>query len=309
MKFTLYWSNLDLYEKCPRQFLWERGWGAIDVGGGPGKGKPHPLKKSKHHAVMGIVIQAVIERLYNDELWKQPDGLADRLLKMVDREWSYQTAKSNNWIDYRVAGTKDSMLKVCRDGVTGYLHTMKANKLLGEWAKAEFELLGWVDKYNPIGGRADLIFQRKDTGVTLLDGKNSGTKGKYTNPDQLRWYALLFYLAYRKMPDRLGFVYYRFPYGAPILNKKGEPTGELESGVDWVPFTKDDLKGLAQRAVQARTGMNREKFDPVPEPKNCRFCEFETICEARQVVLERNRRGGKSVEGLKGSGAVVDFEL
>ena len=72
MKYTLYWSSLTMFEACAQQYLWERGWGTIDLGAGPGKGKPKPLRKSRHHAVMGIVIQAVIERFYNDELYKDP---------------------------------------------------------------------------------------------------------------------------------------------------------------------------------------------------------------------------------------------
>ena len=102
--FTLYWSGLETYENCPQEFLWKRGWGAIDVGGGPGRRKPLPLRSSRHHAVMGIVIQAVLEDMYNNELWREPRELPDRLMQMVDSEWARQTAKSKNWIDYRWRG-------------------------------------------------------------------------------------------------------------------------------------------------------------------------------------------------------------
>ena len=70
-RFTLYWSSLERYEQCPQKFLWYRGWGVIDVGGGPGNKKPKPKRSSEHHAVMGKVIQAVIEDLYNEEWWKR----------------------------------------------------------------------------------------------------------------------------------------------------------------------------------------------------------------------------------------------
>lgn len=309
-KFTLYWSSLDMYEKCPQKFLWTKGWGTIELGRGPGKGKELPFKSSRHHAIMGIVIQAVIEKMYNDELWREPRGLADRLLAMVDKEWAYQVSQPRNWIDYRVAGKKEELLQVCRDGVLGYLKTMKEHRFAGEWTKAELDLIGWIDKYNPVGGRPDVTFRRKDTGITILDGKNAQSKGKYTDPDQLRWYAMMFYLAYRQMPDRLGFVYYRYPYGTPILDDKGTPTGEVESGVDWVGFTKDDIRGLAHRAVTARKGMDREKFAPTPTPPNCKWCDFETVCPARQEQKAKNRRRNpKSIDAIAGSGGFADFEL
>lgn len=308
-KFTLYWSSLEKYEKCPRMFLWSRGWEGIDVGGGLGRKKPLPYKRSKHHAVMGIVIQAVIERMYNDELYRD-SGLRDRLLAMIRPEWDRVTAKKNNWVDYRVAGKKDELIAVCEAGVLGYLRTMQEHKFIGPWTKAEFELLGWIDKWNPVGGRPDVIFRRADTGITILDGKNSKSKGKYTDPDQLRFYAMCFYLAYRQMVDRLGFVYYRYPYGAPVLDKDGNPTGETETGVDWVDFTKDDLRGLAKRCVDARWAMNRKKFDPTPVPKHCRWCDYEEVCDARQDQIASNRRANpKAIDSVKGAGEFVDLEL
>lgn len=309
-KFTLYWSSLEKFEKCPRMFLWSRGWEGIDCGGGMGRPKPEPYKKSRHDAVMGIVIQAIIERMYNDELYRDPQGLSDRLVKMVRPEWERQAAKKRNWVDYRIAGTKDSLVQVCEEGVLGYLRTMQAQKFIGPWTRAEFELLGWIDKWNPVGGRPDVIFRRADTGITILDGKNSKHKGRYTDPDQLRFYAMCFYLAYRQMVGRLGFVYYRYPYGAPVLDKDGNPTGEVETGIDWVDFTKDDLRGLAKRCVDARRAMNRKKFDPTPVPKHCRWCDYEEVCDARQDQISSNRRANpKAIDAVKGAGEFVDLEL
>lgn len=199
----------------------------------------------------------------------------------------------------------------------GYMKTLKAHRLLGPYARAEVDLVAYVDKWNPIGGRADVIIRREDTGVTIIDGKNSGRykDGKgglmtYTNPDQLRWYALCFYLAYRQMPSRLGFVFYRFPHGMLKVGADGKETSETEPGVEWVQFTKDDLKGLAQRAVDARTGMNKEKFEAQPEPKACRFCDYEVDCPERKGQKESRRRNPKVTEGvLAGTTGFTELKL
>lgn len=307
--FTLYWSNLERYEQCPQYFLWSKGWGAIDCGGGPGKKKPIPFKDSRHHAIMGIVIQGVLERLYNDELWRQPQGLVNRLVEMTEKEFKYQIAKPKNYIDWRVAPSRAEMLKVCRSGVVGYLRTMKHNRFLGEYARSEVDLVGYVNKYTPIGGRVDFIIRRPDEGelpgISILDGKNSKSKGKYTNPDQLRWYAMVFYLQYGRLPDRLGFVYFRYPYGTPV---EGGEEGEVDEGVDWVDFTKEDIQGLAQRAINARKGIDKEKFDPTPVPKVCKWCPYETVCEARQAQKKSRARRPKNTDDLlQGTDGFIEF--
>ena len=317
-KFTLYWSSLDMYEACPQKFLWTRGWGAIDNGGGPRRKKPPPYKKSEHHAVMGTAIQAVIERFYNDELWKllDPVTLKRRLLEMADKELKLEIAK--RFINWRLSIPRDEMEELVRGGVMGYIRTLKAHSLLGPYARAEVDLIGYINKYNPIGGRADTIIRRADTGVTILDGKNSkrykdgkGGLMTYTDPDQLRWYALCYYLCYQKMPDRLGFVYYRYPAGDPVLDVDGKETGEKEPGVEWVKATKEDIEGLAQRALDARKGMDKERFPAVPHWKTCRFCDYEEACPERQAQRKKNsrKRKGSSEIPLDDTPGVQDFSL
>ena len=276
---TLYWSHLKTYETCPQQLLWSKGWDSIDCGHGLGNPKPRPAETSRHHALMGIAIQYAVERMYNDELYREPYKLSQVLLELVEREWERLEAQPRNPIDYVEAKmSRADMLQICRDGVVGYLQTMKEHKFLGPYSRAEVNLLGWVDKWNPVGGRADMIIRRDDTGITILDGKNTKHKMKYTDPDQLRWYALLFRLAYRVMPDRLGYVWYRFPYG------------ESESGVEWVEFNEDDIKALAHRALEAKRLMRKEKFEANPVASHCKFCPYESSCEERQATKKRRAK-------------------
>ena len=275
-EFTLYWTSLERYEACPQQFLWSRGWGTLDVGGGPGRPKPRPVRDSEHHIMMGKAIGKVLEDFYNLELWREPKGLSDRLAERAEREILFELARG--YVDYRIAPSKAEMVKVCRDGATGFLRTVKYDRLLGPYARAEVNLLGRVDADTPVGGRADAIVTREDTGTSIFDGKNGQTKGKYTDPDQLRWYAMCFRLVHGRLPERLGFIYFRYP---------ADPDAGV-SGVDWVPFTEGDVDGLAARAVAGLSGMRAERFDPTPSPKTCRLCDFETVCDARRVQREAN---------------------
>ncbi len=322
-RFTLYWSSMIKYEDCPQSFLWSKGWGDIDCGGGPGRRKPKPVQRSAHHAVMGIVLANFWEWLYNDEEWKHKRGLTNRLLDKARKDFSRQML--DKFIDWRLSPSRDELWETIEDGIRGYLKTMQHHKLLGPYAKSELELLGYVDKWTPIGGRADLILRRTVDGeeeISILDGKNSrrykAPKRKnqaprfmtYTDPDQLRWYALCFYLSFRRMPDRLGFIYFRYPYGMEKLDTEGETipelgengihtgSNEIESGVDWVEFTREDIKGIAVRARDAMRSINREKFPAKPVPKKCKFCDYETVCPERQAQKQVNRRNKKSSDAF-----------
>jgi hypothetical protein len=284
--FILYPTGFEKYEQCPQKFLWERGWPGIDLGAGPGRRKPKPVQKSSEHLIMGIVIQRVVEYLYNEEVWHDPKTLKDKLSAKVHAELNLECSK--NYVNWDTAPSYDELLQTCLSGVHGFVKTMKHNRLLGPYARAEVEILAWLSPICPVAGRADLIISREDTGITILDGKNSKEKGKYTSPDQVRWYAMCYLLSKNIMPNRIGFVYYRFPYGTPKAD------GGIEEGVDWIPLLRDDLKGLAARAAEVHGKIIRERFDPTPSPKVCNFCDYETICKARQDQIESNRRRKKT---------------
>lgn len=293
--YRLYWSNVEMYQECPQKFLWYRGWKDIDLGAGPGKKKPIPERQSEHHALMGSVIAKVFERLYNDELWREPKTLKQTLIEITEKEFErefrerYIVWRKNDHdkVWFR-SPMKAELLQTCIDGITGYLKTLKHNKIIGTYARSEVDLSTSIDKNVRIGGRADLITRRDDTGVSLYDGKNSGTVGRYTSPKQLMWYALCFYQAYRKLPDNLYFIYFRYPYGTPKEEIRGNlPEGEW-TGLVHVPFTMDDLKELAQDAKKVYWAMQKKKFAPTPSPSVCKFCEYESVCDARKSQRQAN---------------------
>jgi hypothetical protein len=299
--FTIYWSSLAEYRSCPQKFLWSRGWPGYDLGAGDGKKKPKPKLRSAHHSMMGTAIQYAIECMYNQELWRNPASLPQELIRLVELSWDMQAANPKNWVDYSQAGSREQLLDVCRNGVLGYLKTMRANKILGTVNKAELELLAKTNPHNPVGGKPDLIIDRPDTGVTIFDGKNSQKKGEYTDPDQLRWYAMVYYLVYRKMPDRLAFIYYRYPFGTPIYDQEGRPTGAVDSGLDIVEFDSNDVDRLAQWSEDVRKSTDAGLFDPTPSAQNCKWCEYEIVCPARQAQRASSGRSRPVIPEIQSS--------
>lgn len=271
-----------LYELCGLRFLWERGWEGVDLGAGPGEPKPPPEKDSRHHAVMGIAIQAVYEDFYNKQIWKHYKGkaLREHLDELAKHHFERVLRKPWNWVDHRQM-SKSEMMRVVREGVRGYLKTMAYHKFLGPVARAEVDMRIYLEPNKiPLSGRPDVIIERPDTGVTILDGKNAQSRDKYTDPDQLRWYAMLYYVIHGRLPDRLAFVYYRYPYNAE--------TGE--TGVTWINVTQEDIQGLAARARATKAGMKAREFEAKPSSKACRFCPYEKVCDVRQSTKRKRKK-------------------
>lgn len=287
---VMYWSTFDLYENCPQRFLWQRGWEGIDLGYGVGEPIPSPKKDSMHHAVMGIALAKGMEDLYNLELYRDPPTLREKLEDIVAKELQYQITRKH--IDWNKT-SHEEMLKICLDGIRGYLTTMKHNKLLGNYSQSEVDMVAELKEGHLIGGRADLVIKRgKEVGI--YDGKNSKSKGKYTSPDQLRWYALLYKACEGVLPDKLGFVYFRYPFGKPTEDGEG-----IEQGVEYVDCNEMDIQTLSERAIQARDNIMAQKFDATPTPKYCMWCEYNEMCEPRQEQKKANSRKRKKSLGLE----------
>lgn len=292
--YALSWSAIKQIEACPQQFLWSRGWPGIDLGNGMGKAKTKPKESSEHSQFMGDVIQGVLEVFYNESLWKDPSTLTSKLDALIDT--MYDKYLSRHKIDWAESPSQFEMLTVIRDGVFGFLQTFKAHKLVGPYAKSEVGLYPMLRDI-PLGGRLDFVLVLPDKSILILDGKNGKRyKDKKTgeltktfdDPDQLRWYALLYYLVYGVYPTKLGFIRFRFPYGwrPPEsewpLDVFGRPTPpEPETGIEWVSFTEADMVRLIQKAEITYAKLMARQFDPTPSSETCKRCDFESVCEVR----------------------------
>jgi len=269
-----------MYEDCPQRFLWTKGWDGIDVGAGEGKPKPVTKPTSRHAAIMGIAIHHAIELFYNDEIYRNGKGVTDLLCTLATEKFNTLCEKS--FIDYEEAKlTKQQMLDLVINGVKGFVQTCKHNKLLGTYSKSEVKMIAWIDQYNSIGGIVDIVVRREDCGTLLLDGKNSRIKEK-VDEDQLHFYALVYRYSYRKMPDKLGFVWFRYPY---VENTQ-------DTGITWVDVSQQKLDELITRVQTAKKSMYKKKFKAKPSRDACIFCNYKDQCSEYQ-------EGEQLVEGIK----------
>lgn len=296
---VLYWSPLEIYMNCPQQYLWRYGWHTIDLGMGLGKPKAAPLLESRENSIMGTVIQYAIEKMYNDKMYLDPQDLLPKLYAIANQHLIKQI--SRQYVDWSKSPSKEEMRLTIEEGIKGYLRTMSRNKLLGEYAQCEVDLNAWVTPEIAVGGKADLIIHRQGK-ILIFDGKNSQSRGKYTNPDQLRWYGFVHYLMHGTIPDYLAFIYYRYPAGTL-------EDGKELTGLDEVLFVKDDISRLSDMVLQSRKGMATDQWQATPVPKNCQFCIYETVCDERQTQRQANaaKRTKKTPELVPGGVMDISF--
>jgi len=254
--------------------------------------------EDKGGSLYGSVIGIIFEEFYNEELWRDPASVRDKLLRKVrptvDKVIRDQTSPS--WdgkcgiIKWKGEGKgqnprgmyadKEELIDDVRKSIARGIDSIKFGRFLGPYARAEVKL-DQVVKGHKIAGRADFIIRRiaphKD--LIILDGKGSKWGGKYVDPRQLYWYGMLYQLQHGRLPDKLGFLYWRFT---------------PPRSIDWVEFSQADTDQLLEDVLAAldsieelsaripdldetdKMALAKGLFKPKANEDNCRFCEFAT---------------------------------
>lgn len=199
----------------------------------------------------------------------------------------------------------DDLLEDVRESIPRGVLTIKENALLGPRAEAELKL---DSKFGPhtMGGRADFVIHRvpPHSDEIILDGKGSKHGLKYVDgkplkqgqaPEgtQLKWYALLYKERFGRLPDKIGYVFWRF---------------SGEKAVEWIPFEESDIARLKNEvlstmdritastaALENASGKQRhfelrEELFPAQPSGGCQFCQYVSLCEEGKKKVEASRR-------------------
>jgi hypothetical protein len=304
----LSYSGYKLYLNCPYAY-WHGYIGKL------------PLEKPDDRlgSVFGSIVGVLFEDFYNHEWWRKPEPQAFVMsqieaatVKVLKQEQSPKWGRPGGVLMWRGEGEgqnpkamyadADELMADVRDAVARGFKIIRAERLLGPYAKAEIKLDSTVEGHR-LGGRADFIIRRakphQDKGI--YDGKGSKYRDRYVDPKQLHWYAMLYRLRFNEVPDKLAFVYWRF---------------DPPESIDWVEFTEADLDQLLEDTLAAierieegkaslpKEGevpaidlmeLARKVFQPKANENNCRFCPRATATQCSwgfSVVqkIEQRRR-------------------
>mgnify|MGYP002813393368 CR=1 FL=1 len=229
-------------------------------------------------------IQGVLERRIEDTYQKIVDN-EQRRGRVI--QWKSKTDQKPNY------SSQEELLADVRDTIARAVRIVRHYRLAGPRMEAETKLDSDV-KGHRLGGRADFIIQRKSPhhDLVILDGKGSKHRATYVDPRQLKWYAMLYSLRNDgALPDKLGFVYWRF-----------DPPESL----DWVEFSRSDLDELFEEVLgsvgRIEQGMTRRAGEPIDRTLRafptraskdaCRFCDFLGLCKEGQEAMEKKPSSG-----------------
>jgi len=203
------------------------------------------------------------------------------------------------------------------------VNTIRDNRFVGPLMEAELKL---DTRFGPhiIGGRSDFVVKRvvPYNDVVIIDGKGSQHREKYVDGKprkegqpvegvQLKWYAFLYREQYKRPPDTLAYIFWRY---------------SGEKAVEWVPFTESDLDVLkdetlstvkridrttaqVEQAPGSQTKQElREELFPAQSGHHCTLCAYSEVCtEGQKYVAQFEGRKRKAKATLpKG---VTDFSL
>lgn len=296
MARTLYlsYSGYNQFRECPRQYYFNRV-----------KKYPPSTPDSKHNALLGTVIQAVFEKYFNERMWEAlPLSIVEEELQDFGRLRFFQflDEETINWKSPSCKVTPASLqeeLSLYIPQVLAYLHEAG---LHGPITVSEVDFKQPLEDGLTLVGFVDFIIQLPDGSTLILDGKSTKHKSR-VDPKQLRFYALLFFLKYHKLPDRMGFLYYR--YCGTEGRDRPQNQDPLEQGpIEWTPVVLDELLALRQDLLLAADQIRELDFTGVPPasptPSLCQYCSWEPRCPERLAQKKANsdKRSKKAQEGL-----------
>jgi predicted RecB family nuclease len=258
------YSSLKQYESCPQQYKWQR----LDK-------KPVPVQESRHHALMGTVIQQTFETFYKNEIWRLrenasaylKDVAADHLANFLSHnkvDWNSPTC------NFTLADVTDELNRI----IPAMVKTIAREKLLGPYAQSEVSVEVFLDK-DIILGNIDFLIVTSDDQVLILDGKATKKREKNVDPDQLHFYAMLYFMRYQVRPNKLGFIFYHF-------------ADDPEQVMMWHEVSDLKIQEMRDRVRAMVRAMVSNQFEPTPKPSFCQYCPWEQQCQDRMIQKQVN---------------------
>jgi hypothetical protein len=266
-------------------------------------------------SLYGSVVGVIFEAFYRDSLFLQKNyidimlgmvegcldkDIADKKKKggVVDFAYMYPGAEAPLYRD------RNALVADIKESIPRGVASIKQHRLLGTTNYAEWKLDHRFGKYL-LGGRADFAFNRTkpNSDWVIVDGKGSKHRAKYVDGhastpfglegSQLKWYAALFREKMGRLPDKLGYLFWKFA-GA--------------EAIEWLPFTADEVDSLLHEVLSVVGRIDRsasqlreldgkprahedllQELFPAQPGHGCTLCAYCTICSAGRKEVRPTR--------------------
>ena len=263
----LSYSGRKSYLTCPRQYEYR-----------------YILKDSTRRdpkdSLFGSTIGKIFEWFYSKQAWAAIDPL-QTTLSFIEPALELVFDKEH-WNPNADPAFVTKLRHDLRELIPTTIETIRSHHLLTTSSRAEVDLT--VQYHHEIhgfslklGGRADFIHTTKN-GVWIIDGKGSAHREKFTDSEQVIWYATQHFLKYHITPVRLGFMYYKFP----------------KDPIQWVAYDAQTIRNSLNKTFEISKKIQLKQFMPTPT-NECHRCDYHTKCDdgTRYLAERRVASGGR----------------
>jgi PD-(D/E)XK nuclease superfamily len=304
------YSGFSSNEKCPYSY-WHR-YVAKTV---------PPVPDNRINMLYGGTIGISFEHFYNQKMWRLPnfqEVMVSKVPELMAKVMSDETAPGKNgiinWTDEKANfRSLNAVIEAVQEAIPRGLKIIRHHRLVGPEATAEMKLDSKTNGHI-LGGRCDILVQRvpPHNDTVIVDGKGSKFRDQYVDKRQLRWYAMLFEDHRKRLPDKVGFLYWR---------------SDPETGIDWYEVKPDETAELRQVVFEAMEKIEERKRSlPVaPEPTreqiltafpaqpsfdHCKWCNYLSACdEGTRFMANRGKAPLPISEGDSDGSGVDDVGL
>lgn len=247
-----------------------------------------PVKSSSYFALYGMLIEAFFKK-YTNVYTKQGVVLTDgNIREILKNLWEYILEKSYvDWAEPWVSETSEQIF----EGV--YSDVLLNMKTFSFWKEAQSEVSFEVllkKSQDILSCRMDFIWRKGDGTVEILDGKGT-KKMDQVDIEQLLFYALMYLLRNKRIPDKLGFLYYKYQV------------------IKYIDFDMDAVMGFKDKLALVKKAINETKvFEPkVGLSKQCKWCSYKFGCDAYNAKKDANQEKKRSAITQEYTGDIITF--
>jgi CRISPR/Cas system-associated exonuclease Cas4 (RecB family) len=257
----LSYSDYSTYLKCPKKYYNE-------------KNKVKPLEEpSRYFSLYGLLIESFFS-LYCNFFTKKDISLSEKQIDIILKKLWDKILNENyvNWTDFWVKQTSFEIYQ------SVYEDVLKNIEIFDFWKRSYSELgieIFLNNTQDILSCRFDFIVKNDDGTVEIIDGKGVYKKKKTIDTEQLYFYILIYYLHYKKFPDKAGFLYYKF------------------HSIDYIDFDRDIIKDFMKKLIIVKNAIKQDTtFIPIVKiSKQCKWCAYKFDCDA--LINERKKRAEK----------------
>jgi hypothetical protein len=247
--------HYSVYKNCGLQYKWR----FIEK-------PPFRVYFDRRYAFLGLLLAKLVERFYLEKWWKEKDPVT-RMRKALPIVSSLII--DGERLNFSAEELKEWLI-VAHDTLPLIVETIKAEKLLSDELYVEREEQVAFGEKDQLQMRPDLIVVRKEV-ITMLDGKGGKTIGRYTDNDQLYFYAGIYKKLNNRLPHRLGFWWFR------------------HGKIVWLPVSNEAVDVVLTQARIFIDCIEEKRFEATPG-QHCRLCDYRIGCdEGQKFIAERHR--------------------